>query len=268
MIRDKRLLHSEGMHSALESRLSQYLSLTFAEREALRWLERRERRFEAGEIVVSEGETLDTLYVVASGWLHGSVRVPDGGRQILRFYFVGDITTTFSIAWGYSAATLTAVSACTLYETPRELFGRLFQEHPRIGALLYGVSASEQVAMADRLTSVGRSDGFTRVATLLLDIYSRLRMVDALDGPMFELPLTQQDLGDAVGLTKEHVNRSLKSLEQTGLVERSGRMIRINDVEALAKMVNFKDRHGHVAVDWLPPTAIRNDVHQSVSAAE
>src|SRR6476660_247544 len=107
------------MSSALETRLSQHLPLTCAEREALRWLERRERRFAAGEVVVSEGETLETLFVVASGWLHGSVRVPDGGRQILRFYFVGDITTTFSIAWGYSAATLTAVSACTLYETPK-----------------------------------------------------------------------------------------------------------------------------------------------------
>ena len=69
-------------------------------------------------IIVRENETTDVLYIVASGWLHGSVRLPDGGRQILRFYFVGDITTSFSIAWGYSAATLTAVSACTLYELP------------------------------------------------------------------------------------------------------------------------------------------------------
>lgn len=256
------------MPSALETRLAQYLPLTFAERDALQWLERRERRFEAGEIVVREGEPLDTLFIVNSGWLHGSVAVPGGGRQILRFYFVGDITTTFSIAWGYSAATLTAVSACTLYETPRQSFGRLFQEHPRIGALLFGVSAAEQVAMADRLTSVGRSDGLTRVATLLLDVYSRLRVVDNLTGSTFELPLTQQDLGDAVGLTKEHVNRSLKALEQTGLVERNGKMIRISDVEALAKLVGFNDRHGHVATDWLPPTAIRNDVHQSSIAAK
>jgi CRP-like cAMP-binding protein len=256
------------MPSALEARLGQYLPLTFAERDALQWLERRERRYEAGDIVVREGEALDTLFIVASGWLHGSVAVHEGQRQILRFYFVGDITTTFSIAWGYSAATLTAVSACTLYEAPRQLFGRLFQEHPRLGALLYGVSAAEQVAMADRLTSVGRSDGMTRVATLLLDVYSRLRVVDHLTGSTFELPLTQQDLGDAVGLTKEHVNRSLKALEQTGLVERSGKLIRISDVDALARLVGFKDRHGHVAVDWVPPTAIRNDLNQPVSASK
>ncbi len=251
------------MAGALEKRLAQHLPLTFAERDALQWLERRERRYAAGEVVIREGEPLDHLHIVASGWLHGSVRLKGGERQILRFYFVGDVTTTFSIAWGYSAATLTAVSPCTLYELPRPVLGRLFQEHPRLGALLYGVSASEHVAMADRLTSVGRTDGMTRVATLLLDIHSRLRVVDGLTGSTFELPLTQQDLGDAVGLTKAHVNRSLKALEATGLIERDGKLIRITDVEALSQRVEFNDRHSHVAIDWLPPTANRNDVNHS-----
>ena len=243
------------MPSALELRLSRYLPLTFAERDALQWLERRERRFAAGEIVVEEGAPTDLLHVVASGWLHGSVRLQNGERQILRFYFLGDLTTTFSIAWGYSAATLTAVSPATLFEVERDALGRLFRDHPRLAALLYGVAASEQVAMADRLTSVGRTDGLTRVATLLLDIRSRLQLVDVPDEGRFELPLTQQDLGDAVGLTKTHVNRSLKALENTGLLEREGKLIRITDVAALAAMVGFKDRHSHVATDWLPHTA-------------
>jgi CRP/FNR family transcriptional regulator, anaerobic regulatory protein len=246
--------------SPLEARLAQYVALTFSEREALRWLERRERSVAAGEILIEEGAATDRLFIVASGWLHGSVRLKDGGRQILRFYFVGDVTTTFSIAWDRSAATLQAVSPARLYEIPKDAFGRLFRSQPRLGALLYAVAASEQVAMADRLTSIGRTDGFTRIATLLLDIRSRLRVVDGLDGSVFELPLTQQDLGDAVGLTKTHVNRSLKALAETGLVERSGRMIRINDVERLAALVNFKDRHGEVATDWLPSAGPRSDM--------
>lgn len=193
------------------------------------------------------------LHVVASGWLHGACEVPGGGgRQILRFYFVGDLTTTFSIAWGRSAATLTAVSNCTLFELPREALGKLFRDHPRIAALMYGVSAAEQVAMADRLTSVGRTDALTRIGTLLLDIRSRLRVVDGEDGSTFALPLTLQDLGDAVGLTNTHVSRTLRTLEDRGLVERDGRNIRILDVEALSSAVSFKDRHAHVATDWLP----------------
>ena len=256
------------MSSPLETRLSQHLSLTLAERDALQWLERREQRFNAGQIIVGEGEKTEKLHIVASGWLHGSVQLQDGGRQILRFYFVGDLTTTFSIAWGHSAATLTAVSPCTLYELPRAALGRLFRDHPRLGALLYGISASEHVAMADRLSSIGRTAGMSRVATLLLDIRSRLRVVNGLTSATFELPLTQQDLGDAVGLTKAHVNRSLKSLEATGLLEREGKIIRIKDVDALSKLVGFKDRHGHVATDWLPLPANSSDIDHRQTAGE
>lgn len=247
--------------SPLEARLSQYIALTFAERDALRWLERRERHYGAGEIVVDEGAPIETLFVVASGWLHGAVRLKDGGRQILRFYFVGDVTTSLGLASGPSTATLRAVSNASLFEVSREAFGRVFRHHPRLGALLYAVSAAEQNAMADRLTSVGRTDGFTRIATLLLDIRSRLRVVDGLDGSVFELPLTLQDLGDAVGLTNTHVSRSLKALEATGLLSRDGKVIRINDVDALAARVDFQDRHGGVATDWLPPVGASHMDH-------
>ncbi len=242
----------DGSVSALEKRFGQHLTLTYAERDALRWLERRERQYCAGHVVIHEGDPTSVLQVVTSGWLHGSTELQSGGRQILRFYFVGDLTTTFSIAWGYSAATLTAVSDCTLYELPRDALGRLFRDHPRLGALLYGIGASEQVAMADRLTSVGRTSGMTRIATLLLDIRSRLRVIDGDKGATFELPLTLQDLGDAVGLTKTHVSRTLKMLEDDGLVEREGKIIRIIDIDTLAKRVDFKDRHQHIATDWLP----------------
>jgi hypothetical protein len=54
-------------------------------------------------------------------------------------------------------------------------------------------------------------------------------------------------------------------LEGTGLLERDGKVIRITDIDALSRLVNFKDRHGHVAVDWLPPTANASDInHQRV----
>ena len=238
-------------HSALERKLAYHLPLTYSERDALRWLERRERLFSAGSVVLSEGETTDSLFIVASGWLHGSTKLSDGGRQILRFYFLGDITTTFSVAWGYSAATLTAVSDCTLYEVPRGALGRIFREYPRLSALFYAVSAAEQVALSDRLTSVGRTDAMTRIGTLLLQIRNQLAVVDGPSGAAFELPLTLQDLGDAVGLTKTHVGRTLKALDRDGLIQRDGKVIRILDVDALAEKVAFKDRITHIATDWL-----------------
>jgi CRP/FNR family transcriptional regulator, anaerobic regulatory protein len=251
------------MPSSLERRLAPYLSLNYHERDALDWLERRERKIAAGERVLDEDGPTDRLYVVGSGWLHSSVQLGDGSRQILRFYFVGDTTTPCSIAWEYSASTLTAVSDCTLYEVTRPALGRLFADHPRLAAMLYGLSAADHVAMCDRLASIGRMDGMDRIATLLLDLRSRLRIVDGVDGATFELPLTQRDLGDAVGLTKESINRALRAWEETGLIVRDGRYIRITDVAALAARVGFRDRLGHVAIDWLPPARSASELRQA-----
>lgn len=63
---------SSSHGGAFEAKLGHYLALTYSERDALRWLERRERTFEAGSIVVREGEETPLLHIVASGWLHGS----------------------------------------------------------------------------------------------------------------------------------------------------------------------------------------------------
>ena len=240
----------EPAESALERKLSYHLPLTFSEKDALRWLERRERSYSAGSVIVREGEPTDKLFIVASGWLHGSTQLEDGGRQILRFYFLGDLTATFSLAWGYCAATLTAVSDCTLFEVPRPALGKVFREYPRLSALLYTVSSAEQVALCDRLTSVGRTDALKRVGTLLLQIRTQLQIVDGPLGSVFELPLTLQDLGDATGLTKTHVGRTLKTLEREGYIIRDGKIIRIVEIDALAQRVSFKDRVTHVATDW------------------
>lgn len=247
------------MSRALEKRIAPYLDLTYNERDALDRLEQRERRFGAGEVVLAEDGSSGPIFIVGSGWLHSSVRLADGGRQILQFHFVGDLTVAHSIAWLQSAATITAVSECVLHAVPRDALGQLFAQHPRLAAMFYGLAAADHVAVCDRLVSVGRMNGMNRIAALLLELRSRLRIVDGDDGATFQLPLTQQDLGDATGLTKAHVNRSLRAWKETGLIVRRGRLVCITDVAALSARVGFRDRLAVVATDWLPPATLNSD---------
>ena len=235
----------------LEKTLGHHLTLTYSERDALRGLERFVTRIEAGTQLMREDEQTDRLYVVASGWLHGSVRLADGGRQILRFYFVGDLTAEGPIAWGRASSTLTAVSDCRLYALDRNALGRTFREHPRLASLFYAIATTEQVAMARRLTSVGRTDALHRIGTLLLELRDRLEVVDGESGAVFELPLTLQDLGDATGLTKTHAGRILRKLEDDAMLERDGRVLRILDVEAFARTVGYSRQPGRVLTDWM-----------------
>ena len=238
--------------SALVDRLQHYLPLQPGEREALDWLERGRRRFAAHDIIVREGEISDRLYVVRSGWLHASTRLKNGDRQILRLHFPGDIMGTSSVAWGETSATITAVTDCIISDFPRAQLGRLFKNQGRLAALLYATFSVESVAMSDRLKSLGRTDAKSRVATLLLEILSRLRVGDPTLTNTFELNLTQADIGDATGLTKVHVNRTLKELDSCGFIERHGRVVTVLDEKAMIELADFKDRHGDIATDWFP----------------
>ncbi len=237
--------------NAIVQRLSHYLPLTADEREALALFEKGERRLAPGHVLLHEGGLSTSLFVVQQGWLHSSLRLVSGARQITRFHYAGDLIGTSSIAWAQASATITAISDCIVSEVPKSELGLLFRTHPRLAGLLYAVASAENVAMGDRLTAVGRRPALERMVMLLLDIFARLRataggVVDSID-----LPLTQTDIGDAIGTTKVHVNRTLREMERLGMIVRSGRRLRLVDEAALVAMTGFVDRYGEVATDWL-----------------
>ena len=243
--------------SALTGRLERYLTLTEEERDALDWAERREVRVPSGMVLMEQGGAVDQLYVVQQGWLHSSIELKTGGRQILRFHYPGDLIGTSSIAWAQAANTITAVSDCVVSELSKVNLGRIFKAQPRLAGMLYAMAAAENVAMSDRLASIGRTDALERLSTLLLDILARLRVTAGGVIESFDLPLTQKDIGDAVGLTKVHVNRTLGEMERRGMIERSGRRVRIVDEAGMVAFTGFVDRYSTVQTDWLPgPSAL------------
>ena len=241
------------MVSPLVHRLSRYVELTLSEREMLDWIEGRERRLLRGETAVRAGDASENLFIVRSGWLHSSASPREGHRQIFNFHFPGDVISLQGIAWDRPAHTITAVEDCTIAALPKPLLGQVFRREPRLAGLFHALAAVDYVAMCDRLMSVGRSDAFMRIAVLLLQLWSRLKVADGTMGDRFHLPLTQTDIADSVGVTKVHVNRVLGDMEGRGLIERVGRSMRLVDPQAMIEMTGFVDRYATVATDWLAP---------------
>ena len=237
---------------ALLNRMGRYLDLTDEERGAIEAMQAPPRRLAPGETLMQEGGQNDAMYVVEHGWLHSSARLAMGGRQIVRFHYAGDLMGVSAIAWSQSATTLTAIVDCTVAEVPKVALGHLFANERRLGGLLYAIAAAESVAMADRLTSVGRMNAIDRVTTLLLDMVARLRVTAGGIVDSFEMPLTQADIGDATGLTKVHVNRTLREMERRGMIARAGKRVRLIAEPAMIEATGFVDRYAVVATDWLP----------------
>jgi CRP/FNR family transcriptional regulator, anaerobic regulatory protein len=237
--------------SCLAERLSHYVRLSDAERQSLDGLEEQDRHCRRGAVIIRENERTRELYIVRSGWLHSSVVLDNGSRQIMRFHFQGEILGLPLLAFADSPETVTAVTDAVLCPFSREKLAALIGEHPRIAALLLGLSVADRVSLADRLASIGRTSARARVGSLICELFARMRRIGAVEDGSIQLPLTQEEIGDATGLTAVHVNRMMRGLVEDGTIERNGGQIRLLNESRLASEANFIDRTG-METGWLP----------------
>ncbi len=236
--------------SCLADRLGHYVVLTDAERTALAALESEERQLRRGALLLEEGKASRELFVVRTGWLQSSVLLGNGGRQIMRISLPGDMLGLAALAFDEAPETVKALTDVVICPFDRDRVTALIEGHPRLAALLLSLTMAERTALADRLASVGRTPARARVAWLLCDIFARFARRDPSQDTV-HVPLTQEEIGDATGLTAVHVNRMMRGLADDGIIERRGNVIRLLARDRLAEEANFTNRL-EIATGWLP----------------
>lgn len=240
------------MGGCLTERLAHYMALTANEQDALQLLEEQARTYRRGTLVRSENDSARELFIVQKGWLHSHALLGNGSRQIMRFHFTGDILGLCSLAFGQSSDSITAVTDVILCPFDRDKLAILFDRQPRLAALIFTLSVAERVTLADRLASIGRTSARARVASLLCELFARLRITGGKDMKEFHIPLTQEEIGDSTGLTAVHVNRMMRGLVDDGIIARNGNIVTILDEQRLVEEVNFVDRFAQIDTSWLP----------------
>jgi CRP-like cAMP-binding protein len=116
----------------------------------------------------------------------------------------------------------------------------LFETHPRLAAKIFWSFSCDAAIHAEHLIVVGRRSAHERIAHFLLELLTRLQAVGLADENSFELPLSQEIIGDALGLSLAYVNRTLRRLAEEGLVTLKDQKVTISDVEELAFMADFE----------------------------
>ncbi|WP_267397110.1 Crp/Fnr family transcriptional regulator [Sphingomonas sp. GC_Shp_1] len=240
------------MGSCFVDRIGELIELTAAEMVALSGLEQRERSLRRGAVLLREHDKLADMFIVRRGVLMSFVLLPDGSRQILRFLFPGDLIGVSSLVYRTSTESIAALSEAVVAPFDRALIGTLIAEHPRLTGVLMALHEMERVILTDRLAALGRTSAKVRVASLLIEIRNRQRIDDRNIGASFALGLTQEEIGDATGLTSVHVNRMLRQLEEEGMISRAGGRFTITNEPALIRAANYIDRSSRIDLGWLP----------------
>ena len=147
---------------------------------------------------------------------------------------------------------MTALSDAVVCPFERSALSEIICAHPRLAALFMVYSQIERAALTDRLAALGRTSAKARVAAVLLDMRNRLRSIDKGLADSFVLGLTQEEIGDATGLTAVHVNRMLRQLEEEGLIARENGRVTFSNERALIRAANYIDRYEGLDLSWLP----------------
>jgi len=238
--------------SCFAERLERYLPLSKREIEALTLLEEHQRELPRGATILRDNDRSDEMFVLRHGWAMSYLILDDGSRQILRLHFPGDIIALASAAFVDASETIVTITEATVCPFDKQSLRVVFDQHPRLAALFFIIAQAERVSLTDRLASLGRTSAKARVAALLADILIRLRFLNKDITDSFPLRLTQEEIGDATGLTSVHVNRMMRALSEEGLVDRKNGNIVICDEKGLMRTANYVNRYAELDLSWLP----------------
>lgn len=203
------------------------------------------RRFHARCDIISEGDRPDHVNLMIEGWACRYKVLNDGSRQITAFLLPGDFCDTHITLFDQMDHSIAAVTDCRVALIPRSRM-REISERPRIARGLWWASLVDEAVLRAWIVNMGRRDAFERVGHLICELYARLSNVGLTHDGVFELPLTQEELGDTLGLTTVHINRTLRRLREGGLITLRQQQIVLLDVAKLQRTVGFDPNYLHL----------------------
>lgn len=192
------------------------------------------RRTADQELIAPDASLDDPIFIV-SGWACRATRLADGRRQILDFYLPGELA---GFAWHPGARAEAAYTCLTgvVASSARDMIARVRLDPGRYSGLcaaLVVIEREMEQGLLKQIVRLGRMQAVERMVDLMADLYVRLHRVGLADG--FLMPLSQDVLGDALGLSAVHINRSLQQLKHAHLIKTRARQIEVQNPTTLTE---------------------------------
>lgn len=197
-----------------------------------------------GPLVSSEQElhieASPDVTIVLSGWVCHFRLLDNGRRQITSIMVPGDFADFGFLSGRTTHTQFVASSRSQLGRIRLRHFAELSERHPNIMKAALHASAAEAAISRERVITLGVRSALERVAHLLCEFHYRLTAVDLVSsGGTYDLPMTQAELGDALGLSTVHVNRTVQVLRRRGIISMQNGKTTIHDLRELSELAGF-----------------------------
>lgn len=230
---------------ALINKFASRDGLTDEEKDIIAGLVEHVRTVPARQDIIAQQERVSSSTLLLDGLAARYKILSDGRRQITSFHVPGDFVDLHGFLLHKLDHGVLAISECQLAVVPHEPLTRITETQPHLTRLLWLDTLIDAAVHREWLVAMGQMDALGHSAHLLCEFYVRLEQVGRARDHTFALPITQEELGDALGVSSVHVNRSIQELRALGLITWKGKTITIHDWDRLVQVGEFDPTYLH-----------------------
>jgi CRP/FNR family transcriptional regulator, anaerobic regulatory protein len=191
------------------------------------------RRFAKGTTLVKAAEEHKTVYRLISGAAARVRNLEDGRRQIVLIFLPGDLIAVKAMLLDRQPDSIECLSQCTVRSLACAEAIALSAANPDVAFRFMWQLAEDERRLHNQVAMLGRGNAVERISTMLVDINGRLAKLGLADS--MPISIRQQDIADYLGLTIVHVNRTLRTLREQGVIAVQTGRIAITDLEAVGR---------------------------------
>jgi CRP-like cAMP-binding protein len=225
--------------SRLIRKLQSIAHLSEEEQQALLNLPVTVKNVAADQDIVRDKDRPNQCCLLLEGFVARYKLLDGGKRQIMAFHTPGDIPDLQSLHLKVMDHSIGTLVSSKLAFIPHASIRALIRRHPILGDALWRDTLVDAAIFREWMVGLGRREAYARVAHLMCELLVRFKAVGLATDHAYELPLTQAELGDALGLSTVHVNRVLQELRRDDLILLRNRYLVIQDWDRLKEAGEF-----------------------------
>lgn len=204
------------------------------------------RQYRPEQAIVREGDRPSECCLLVEGFCIRAKTTSDGRRQIVSIHIEGEIPDLQSLHLHVMDHDLITLTECTLGFINHGALRDITRRSPNVAAAFWRDTLVDAAIFREWIVNIGQRAGTTRLAHIVMELRERLRVIGKVEGSSFVVPLTQEQLGEAMGVTSIHANRILKQLQNAGVLKFQRGRVTILDEAKFRDAADFERLYLHL----------------------
>jgi CRP-like cAMP-binding protein len=234
------------MANPLLRKLSNFAPLSSEEQQAVADACTDIRPVGAREDVIAQGQPTAGVHVLLEGFACRYKVLENGRRQIVSYFVPGDLCGLRVFILGRMDHSIGGIAPSKFAVIAPQAVQEMTDRYPQLTRALCWSTLVEEAILREWIVSVGQRTALERMGHLFCELFFRFRAVGMHYGTSCAMPLTQLELGETLGLSAVHVNRTLQELRRQHLITLEGGVLTIPDLDGLARLSLFNPDYLHL----------------------